>query len=508
VGRSIRIALVGALAAALFCPPAQAAYPGANGKIAYTAGSEGLWTVNPDGTGLIRVHHAGGGYYALSFSPDGKRIAFDTDEFETIYTADPDGTDTTWHPGFVTHLCCGISWSPDGDRLAYGTEIVTECCGWEADIEIGYLTGSFAGFIDQANDPSWSPDGTRIAYARAPDPIGYRGCCAELWTADPNGTNPLPLGPTQAADPDWSPNGQKIAFRRRDPDGVNRIYVINRDGSGQTQISNPPSGFQDFSPAWSPDGTKIAFGRSSQTSRSLWLMNPDGTGQTNILPNPPGGPGGISWQPLPVTPVRPRGASPTEVYLVPAYKQCAAPNRTHGAPLAFGSCAPPQLASDHLTLGTPDVNGQGAQGIASVFYAVRPGNETTTADEADVRVLIGIRDVRNKNLTDYTGQLQIVADLRLTDRDNTPHPGGPGPGTAQDAQLPVTVNCTATTSTTLGSDCNLTTTVDAVFPGAVKEGQRAVWQLGAVKAYDGGSDGLVSTTAGNTLFMTQGLFVP
>jgi hypothetical protein len=42
----------------------------------------------------------------------------------------------------------------------------------------------------------------------------------------------------------------------------------------------------------------------------------------------------------------------------------------------------------------------------------------------------------------------------------------------------------------------------------VKEGQRSVWQLSQVQVYDGGPDGAISTGAGNTLFMDQGVFVP
>src|SRR6185312_10670410 len=60
---------------------------------------------------------------------------------------------------------------------------------------------------------------------------------------------------------------------------------------------------------------------------------------------------------------RPKGASPLRVALVPAYEPCTAPNRTHGPPLAFGSCAPPQQSSSDLTLGTPDANGQPAVSV-------------------------------------------------------------------------------------------------------------------------------------------------
>ena len=75
----------------------------------------------------------------------------------------------------------------------------------------------------------------------------------------------------------------------------------------------------------------------------------------------------------------------------------------------------------------------------------------------------------------------------------------------------MTVPCGATpTPTTIGSTCEITTTADAVYgdPSTVKEGTRAIWQLGQVEVYDGGADGDVDTPTGNTLFATQGVFVP
>jgi hypothetical protein len=52
------------------------------------------------------------------------------------------------------------------------------------------------------------------------------------------------------------------------------------------------------------------------------------------------------------------------------------------------------------------------------------------------------------------------------------------------------------------------TTVNSLYPGAIAAGQRAVWEVGQVKAYDGGADGLASTTGDNTLFLTEGIFIP
>jgi hypothetical protein len=44
---------------------------------------------------------------------------------------------------------------------------------------------------------------------------------------------------------------------------------------------------------------------------------------------------------------------------------------------------------------------------------------------------------------------------------------------------------------------------------AIVASQRAIWRLnGDVKLYDGGADGVASTTADNTLFAAGGLFAP
>jgi hypothetical protein len=201
---------------------------------------------------------------------------------------------------------------------------------------------------------------------------------------------------------------------------------------------------------------------------------------------------------------RPKGATPTRVSLVPAYQQCTSSNRNHGAPLAHPSCTPPVQSSSFLTVGTPDANGNSANSIGMAQMSVILGNENTPADEADVRVLANVTDVRNKTgLGDYTGQLRLVGTLRITDRNNGPTEIATG----QQVSLGFTVPCATTVATTVGSTCSVNTTVDALTPGAVKERMRAIWDLGKVNLFDGGSDGVASTEP-NTLFLTQGVFVP
>jgi hypothetical protein len=204
---------------------------------------------------------------------------------------------------------------------------------------------------------------------------------------------------------------------------------------------------------------------------------------------------------------RPRGASPTHVSLVPAFNQCVNSNRTHGAPLAFPSCEPPVQSSGFVTVGTPDTNGAAANSIGSVTLKAVNGDPATPADEADVKIAASTTDVRQKaGLGDYAGELQGNVRLRITDRASGPNVNEPA--TVQDFVFKFTVPCQTTTSTTIGSTCAASTSADAMQPGTVREGARTIWQLGDVELFDGGPDGVASTTQGNTLLEQQGVFVP
>jgi hypothetical protein len=210
---------------------------------------------------------------------------------------------------------------------------------------------------------------------------------------------------------------------------------------------------------------------------------------------------------------RPKGASPLRASLVPAYNQCTSPNRVHGPPdfpgngsNPDGSCNPPTQTSSQLTVGTPDSAGGGsANFIGFVKVDAVVGNPGTAADEADAKYTISLTDIRQKTTgtPDYTGNLQAQFGLRLIDKDNGPSEVG----TLQDQTLNVTIPCATTADTSVGSTCAVTTTADAITPGIVKEGARAVWQMGQVRVNDGGADGNVATTP-NGLFAVQGVFVP
>jgi hypothetical protein len=203
---------------------------------------------------------------------------------------------------------------------------------------------------------------------------------------------------------------------------------------------------------------------------------------------------------------RPKGATPFSVPLVIAYRDCTVPNSVHGPPLSDPSCKPPVAESSWLTVGTPDSNGLPVKSVGFARLSTIVGDSSTPADEADLKVELSDTDVRNtSDVSDYAGELQLKLNVRITDKTNGSVPVDPA--TVSDIPLTYTAACATTSDTTVGSTCTLDTTADAVVPGTIVEGKRAIWQVGTVEVWDGGSDGDVDT-APNTLFERQGVFVP
>ena len=123
-----------------------------------------------------------------------------------------------------------------------------------------------------------------------------------------------------------------------------------------------------------------------------------------------------------------------------------------------------------------------------------------------MRIGLTLTDVRwAVTLADYAGELEGEVTIRLTDNGRFAPITNP-PETVQDLPLRFPASCTATVGPE-GGGCAAATTADALVGGMVREGNRAVWELGPVEVRDGGPDGDVDTPD-NAPFARQGIFVP
>jgi glucose/arabinose dehydrogenase/PKD repeat protein len=203
---------------------------------------------------------------------------------------------------------------------------------------------------------------------------------------------------------------------------------------------------------------------------------------------------------------RPKSATPARLALVNAYSPCDTANVVHGPPLDEPACAPPVTASRRLTTGTPDANGQGANMTGQLRLNARAGDLGTTEDEADVALRFSVTDVRDANtLADYNGELELVADIRVTDKLNGP--SGAEAGTLTDQPVRAGAPCSGDLDLSVGSTCALDTTLDALVPGIVVEGRRSVWELVRMTVNDGGPDG-DADSQNNSPFARPGIFIP
>jgi len=277
-----------------------AAFPGANGKIAFDSdrdGNEEVYVMNADGTGQTRLTNNPAFDGIPVWSSDGTKITFSSmrdGDFE-VYAMNADGTgqtNITNNPGQNDY---NSSWSPDGTKIVF-TSLR------DGNSEIYVMNADGSGQTNITNNSAWedeavwSPDGTKIAFST--DRTGGNPQDHEIFVMNPDGSGQTNITNNSEPDgsPDWSPDGTKITFNKRV--GLNHeIYVMNADGTGQTNLTNSPT--NEGTTVWSPDGTKIAYAgyRDDANNQDIYVMNADGTGQTRLT-NDPAYDSYPDWQPV------------------------------------------------------------------------------------------------------------------------------------------------------------------------------------------------------------------
>ena len=122
------------------------------------------------------------------------------------------------------------------------------------------------------NHPRWSPDGNRIAYDRSDG----------VYMMDVDGSNQTQLISNAGGNPKWSPDGKKITYQS-DVDGNFEIYVMDADGANPTRLTTDSA--QDSHPCWSPDGSQIVFDSQRDGNSEIYVMDANGGNQENLTNN-------------------------------------------------------------------------------------------------------------------------------------------------------------------------------------------------------------------------------
>ena len=174
------------------------------------------------------------------------------------------------------------AWSPLGRRLA-----VTRATGSGRDVWIVGSDGLGARQLTtggQDADPTWAPRGDEVAYAGGQ--AGHRHIYAI--GADGNGRRQITFGTTDERAPAWSSRGQ-IAYVRATASGDD-IYVIAAHNGRPRRLTHLPG--NDSAPDWSPDGGRLVF----VSQGGLWIVGAGG-GRPRFVTRPAGGGASPTWSP-------------------------------------------------------------------------------------------------------------------------------------------------------------------------------------------------------------------
>ena len=293
-----RATLVTAAAIAMApAAPAQAAYPGDNGHIAFATGNGIAVVSSAGGRSFSRLTR--GNDSAPAWSPDGRRIAFTrtTHIGSEIYVMDADGSNLdrlTYGGGHGS--ADHPTWSPDGRRIAYT---------WRGEILVLRFGAGPPTRVARGVDPAWSPRGGRIAYvgqapaAHDPDQLVNR----ELWITSPTGaTFEGVYEGENLRDPDWSPDGNRLAFQ-----DAGTVLSTTRGGSNLRSFGRLAQRYH-ASPAYSPDGRFVTYSLPAYRARDRLAVENLRTGDIRKIVPPFRGwdTADPAWQPRPRTNARPR----------------------------------------------------------------------------------------------------------------------------------------------------------------------------------------------------------
>lgn len=293
----LALAVVAAVVMLAGTRPAEAAFPGTNGKIVFwsdRSAGPGLYTKTAGGT-ATKIPGTSGGDNQAVWSPDGSRIVFQstgatTNKEISVMNADGSGrrqlTNTTFS-GEPTEQ--EPTWSPDGTRIAFSAD--TSDTDATTDLEIWVMNADGSGRRQLTNtaqgvrdtQPAWSPLGNQIAFlseGRSGDTnsniyvMDTNPATDDAINLTPNDFTTNPVYQWNDEDPSWSPDGTQITYST-----VQDVWKMNANGTGKTNLTLSSGG--GAQPAWSPDGSRIVYVRRDPDF-NIYVMDTNGGNKTPV----------------------------------------------------------------------------------------------------------------------------------------------------------------------------------------------------------------------------------
>lgn len=249
-------------------------------RVAFSWNPDGRWEIYeislrglPDPQPVSR---GPGSKFAPRYSPDGRSLAFAVDfdggENYHIFLHDfASGRQTNLTPGVQGALQPFFSWSPDGKQIAFISDQ-----GGRFDVYLMPVADGIAGarlFFD-AGYPAWkvhwSPDGAWLAVTVEASGADYGMFLVPLTGGEPRRIA-LEGRPINAKDACWSPDGRWLAFCSDVSDNY-QVGVYDLEADAITWLTDGDG--QNQYPAWSPDGERLSYVHARGMVTWLALQEP------------------------------------------------------------------------------------------------------------------------------------------------------------------------------------------------------------------------------------------
>jgi Tol biopolymer transport system component len=269
-------------------------------RIAFVSDRDGnmeIYTMNPDGSDVLRLTENNNTDMTPQWSPDGSKIAFfsDRDGFPPqYYVMNADGSDPV-KLTFSDEPILGMNWSPDSSQIAYlagdpqGTRrlFITTLMNNSGVIEL---------WKGDLSEIQWSPSGEWIAFTSSDASQGALITSVQLINIDSSEVVRINEEGLPAEHPAWSPDGQQLVFVSIDPTTLlSNLYIADMTGEAPpVQITHEQLQIRGLT--WSPDGQHIAFyADDTEGITRLYIVTPDG--DTIIEYLEVSDPGDLNWSP-------------------------------------------------------------------------------------------------------------------------------------------------------------------------------------------------------------------